>query len=120
MWLNRVWKGLCNDLGVMAFVVVSVALQVGCDKNYETTLAIEKPTDVYAIDQLPTAPPAPDAEPLETKAELGKVIRVLKPGETAKAIGIFHGKGHDALHVKLTDGTEGLIIAGDTFTAVSP
>ncbi len=100
--------------------MLSVAVQVGCEKNYEATLAIEKSTEVYAIDQLPSAPAVSDAEPSETKAELGKVIRVLKPGETAKAIGVFHGTGFDAIHVKLADGTEGLIIAGDTFTAVSP
>jgi len=100
--------------------MLSVAFQVGCEKNYEATLAIEKSTDVYAIDQLPSAPAASDAEPSEKRAELGKVIRVLKPGERVKAIGVLHGTGFDAIHVKLADGTEGLIIAGDTFTAVAP
>jgi len=120
MWLNAVRRQLCNHLGVLVFVALSAAVQVGCDKNYEATLAIEKPTEVYAIEQMPSAPSSSESEPSETKAELGKVIRVLKPGETVKAIGVFHGKGYDAFHVKLIDGTEGLIIAGDTFTATSP
>ena len=120
MWLNSIVRGFREYLTVLVLIVLSVAVQVGCDKNYETTLAIEKPTNVYAIDQLPSAPSTSDSETSETKAELGKVIRVLKPGDTAKAIGVLHGKGYDALQVKLTDGTEGLIIAGDTFTAIAP
>ena len=98
----------------------SVVIQVGCEQKYEATLAIEQSTEVYAIDQLPSAPAASDAEPSEKRAELGKVIRVLKPGERVKAIGVLHATGFDAIHVKLADGTEGLIIAGDTFTAVAP
>lgn len=120
MRLNAVGRWLRNHVGVLVLVVLSMTVQVGCDTKYETTLAIEKPTNVYAIDQLPSAPATSDSEPSETKAELGKVIRVLKPGDTAKAIGVLHGKGYDALQVKLADGTEGLIIAGDTFTAIAP
>ena len=119
MWLNTVVRRHCDQLAVVVFVALSAAVQVGCDNNYEATLSIEKPTEVYAIDQITPSSSSSESEPPDTKAELGKVIRVLKAGETAKAIGVFHGKGYDAFHVKLADGTEGLIIAGDTFTATS-
>ena len=49
----------------------------------------------------------------------GKVIAILKASETARAIGVYHGKDFDAFQVRLADGTEGLIIAGDTFNVVS-
>ena len=119
MGLKIEWGRLRDRLGVLILVALGAAVPVGCENTYEATLAIEKPTEVYAIDQIPSGSPSPESEPSDTKAELGKVIRVLKPGETAKAIGVYHGKGYDAFHVKLTDGTEGLIIAGDTFTATS-
>lgn len=121
MWLNAEWKQFRDHLLVLVVVALSAAVQVGCDNNYEATLSIEKPTEVYAIEQVSSASSSSsESEPSDTKAELGKVIRVLRPGETVKAIGVFHGKGFDAFHVKLADGTEGLIIAGDTFTATSP
>jgi len=120
MWVKSECTRLRDHLGVLMCVVLSAAIQVGCDNTYEATLAIEKPTEVYAINQVPSAAPTSESEPSDTKAELGKVIRVLKPGEAAKAIGVYHGKGYDAFHVKLSDGTEGLIIAADTFTATSP
>jgi len=119
-----VLKVIAGRIGARLTAAVVMALcaavHVGCDKSYEATLSIEKPTEVYAIEQMPSASTSSDSEPSDTKAELGKVIRVLKPGETAKAIGVFHGKGYDAFYVKLADGTTGLIIAGDTFTAKSP
>jgi len=122
MWLDTAWGRLRDYLGMLVLVALSVGIQVGCDKSYEATLSIEKQTEVYAIEQIPSSSSSsePESEPSDTRAELGKVIRVLKPGETAKAIGVYHGKGYDAFHVKLADGTEGLIIAGDTFTATSP
>jgi hypothetical protein len=49
----------------------------------------------------------------------GKFIAILKASETARTIGVYHGKDFDAFQVRLADGTEGLIIAGDTFKVVS-
>jgi len=110
------WGWFRNHLALVILLVMSMAIQVGCDSR-ETILSIQKPTDVYGINQ--TSSPPSESESSEVKVEPGKVIRVLKPGETAKAIGVYHGKEFDAFHVKLDDGTEGLIIAGDTFTATS-
>lgn len=33
--------------------------------------------------------------------------------------GVYHGQNHDGFKVMLGDGTEGLIMAGDTFTVLS-
>jgi hypothetical protein len=49
----------------------------------------------------------------------GQVTATLKAGETAKAVGVYHGQDYDGFKVKLADGTEGLIIAADTFKVVS-
>ena len=116
MRLNMIWRRLRNHLTVVAFMGLSVALQVGCG-NHDTVLTIQKPTEVYGIN--PTSSPQAESDSSEMKVEPGKVLRVLKAGETAKAIGVYHGKDFDAFHVKLDDGTEGLIIASDTFTASS-
>ncbi len=116
MWPKTVSRRLRVHLAVGALVVLSAAFQVGCGDR-ETILSIEKPTDVYGINQISSLPS--ESESSDTKVEPGKVIRVLKAGETAKAIGIYHGKDYDAFHVKLADGAEGLIIAGDTFTVTS-
>ncbi len=43
----------------------------------------------------------------------------LKTGETEKVAGVYHGQNSDGFQVKLVDGTEGLIIAEDTFKLVS-
>lgn len=43
----------------------------------------------------------------------------LNAGETARAVGVYHDQDYDGFKVKLADGTEGLIIAGDTFKVVS-
>ena len=116
MWSKTVSRRLRMHLAVGAFVALIAAFQVGCGDR-ETILSIEKPTDVYGISQI-SSPPS-ESESSDTKVEPGKVIRVLKAGETAKAIGVYHGEDYDAFHVKLADGTEGLIIVGDTFTATS-
>ena len=74
---------------------------------------IEKPTEVYAVTQAVSTPdPSMNIQP-------GKVIATLTSGETAKAIGVYHGQDHDGFKVKPADGTEGIIIAGDTFTVTS-
>ncbi len=44
---------------------------------------------------------------------------MLKAGETARTVGVYHGKDYDAFQIELADGTEGLIIAADTFRVVS-
>lgn len=75
---------------------------------------IEKPTEVRSIDRAQTSSDAQSAS-----FQPGHVMTTLKAGETAKAIGVYHGTDHDAFHVKLPDGTEGLIFAGETFKVVS-
>jgi hypothetical protein len=113
MWLNAVARRLRNRFTVIAVVVCSAVIPVGCD-NRETILSIEKPTEVLSIEQAPAS-----SEAANTSVQPGKVIAILKPGETARAIGVYHGTDHDAFHVKLPDGTEGLIFAGDTFKVTS-
>lgn len=98
---------------VMILVTASAAIPVGCD-NRETLLLIEQPTEVHSIDPTPDSPDSQSGS-----FQPGHVIAILKVGETARAIGVYHGKEHDAFHVKLADGTEGLVIAGDTFKVVS-
>ncbi len=113
MWLNTVARGFRNHLKVVALVALSTAITVGCD-NRETILVIEKPTEVHSIEQSPSSPASSSAN-----LEPGKVIVTLKAGETARAVGVYHGQDYDGFKVKLADGTEGLIIAGDTFKVVS-
>ena len=105
-------KQLCDRAIVIAFLVLYAAVSVGCS-DHESILVIEKPTEVHAITQAASAPdPSMNIQP-------GRVIATLKAGETAKAIGVYHGQDHDGFKVKLADGTEGIIIAGDTFTVTS-
>ena len=113
MWLNAVARRLRTHSTVVALLLCSAALAGGCD-NRETVLSIEKPTEVLSIEQAPAS-----SEAANTSVQPGKVITILKAGESAKAIGVYHGTDHDAFHVKLPDGTEGLIFAGDTFKVVS-
>ncbi len=105
-------KKLCDRAIVIAFLVLYAAVSVGCGEK-ENILVIEKPTEVHAITQAASAPdPSMNIQP-------GRLIATLKAGETAKAIGVYHGQDHDGFKVKLADGTEGIIIAGDTFTVTS-
>lgn len=97
---------------MIAFVGLSVLTPFGCN-NPETVLVIEKPTEVYSIIQTSSA-----GDP-NTNVQPGNVIATLQAGDTARAIGVYHGTDHDAFHVKLPDGTEGLIFAGDTFKVTS-
>ena len=110
MWSNAVARRFRDRVMVMILVTASAAISVGCD-NRETLLLIEQPTEGHSID------PTPDAQ--GASVQPGHVIAILKVGETARAIGAYHGKEYDAFHVKLADGTEGLVIAGDTFKVVS-
>nr|WP_140393944.1 hypothetical protein [Nitrospira cf. moscoviensis SBR1015] len=104
---------LRNRFTIVALAVCSAVMPVGCD-NRETILSIEKPTEVLSIEKSPVS-----SEAANTSVQPGKVIAILKAGETARAIGVYHGTDHDAFHVKLPDGTEGLIFAGDTFKVTS-
>jgi hypothetical protein len=112
MWLNAVARGLRNHFTVVALAVCSAVIPIGCD-NRETILLIEKPTEVLSIEQASSSGSA------NTNVQPGKVIATLKAGETARAVGQYHGQDHDGFQVKLADGTEGLILAGDTFKVTS-
>jgi hypothetical protein len=113
MWLIAVAKRFCDHLIVVALMVFGAVISVGCGDR-ETTLMIEKPTEVHSIDQ--TASPS---ESTSANVQPGHVIATLRAGETARAVGVYHGQDYDGFKVKLADGTEGLIIAGDTFKVVS-
>ena len=105
-------KQVCDRAIVIAFLILYAAVSVGCGEK-ENILVIEQPTQVHAITQASTAPdPSMNVQP-------GKVIATLKAGETAKAIGVYHGQDHDGFKVTLADGTEGIILAGDAFTVTS-
>lgn len=115
MWLNALARRFRGRLIVVVFLVLSTAIQVGCG-NRETVLVlmIEKPTEVLSIEQAPSS-----SESASTSFQPGKVIATLKAGETVRAVGVYHGKDYDAFKVELANGTEGLIVAGDTFKVVS-
>ena len=98
---------------MVALVVFSTVIPVGCGDR-ETILMIEQPTEIHSITKTPASP-----ESTSTNVLPGKVIATLKAGETARAIGVYHGEDYDGFKVKLADGTEGLIIAGDTFKVMS-
>lgn len=93
-------------------LVLSLVLVVGCGER-ENMLLIEKPTEVYAITQAVLA-----SDP-NTNIQPGNVIARLKAGETANVVAVYHGQTHDGFKVTLADGTEGLIMAGDTFKVTS-
>ena len=112
MWLRTVMGKLCAHLRGFVILAVCSVMFTGCGEK-ENILVIEKPTEVHAITQAAAASdPSMNIQP-------GKVIATLKSGETAKAIGVYHGQDHDGFKVKLADGTEGIIIASDTFTVTS-
>jgi hypothetical protein len=98
---------------VVALVAFGAFISAGCGDR-ETILMIEKPTEIHSITQASAAPDSSSPSLLP-----GHIIATLNAGETARAVGVYHGNDHDAFHVKLADGTEGLIIAGDTFKVVS-
>lgn len=105
-------KQLCDRAIVIAFLVLYAAVSVGCS-DHESILVIEKPTEVYAITQAASAPDQ------NVNIEPGKVITTLQAGETANVVAVYHGQAHDGFKVKLANGTEGLIMAGDTFKVTS-
>ena len=108
MWMKTATSKPGSDYAVFLLLVVWTAMVTGCGER-ENVLVIEKTTEVYAITQAASTPdPNLNIEP-------GKVIATLKAGETASVIAVYHGQAHDGFKVKLVDGTEGLIMAGDTF-----
>lgn len=113
MWLHAVKRRFCECFAVPALLIMSAALILGCDHR-ETILVVEKPTEVHSIDQTPSSSDSQSAG-----FQPGKVITILKAGETATAVGVYHGQDHDGFKIKLADGTEGLILAGDTFRVVT-
>ena len=112
MWLKVIGKRICSRFALIVFVGLNVSASVGCS-NPETVLVIEKPTEVYSIMQTAAA------EDPNTNVQPGKVIATLRAGEAARAVGVYHGDGHDGFKVTLADGTQGLILAGDTFRVTS-
>jgi hypothetical protein len=113
MWIKTVARPFRDRFMAVALLTLCAAIPIGCE-NREMTLMIEKPTVVHSIDQTPSSSDSQSAS-----VQPGKVITILKAGETARAIGVYHGQDHDGFKVKLADGTEGIIIAGDTFKVVS-
>lgn len=113
MRLNTIEIRFHKRLAITALLILSAAISVGCD-NRKTILVIEQPTEVHSIAQSPSSPAS-----ASTSLEPGKVIATLKAGETVKATGVYHGQDYDGFKVKLADGAEALIIAGDTFKVVS-
>jgi hypothetical protein len=111
MEVRTIAKRVCAQLTGAAVVALSIAFSIGCDSR-ETVLVIEKPTEVHRIIQTSSQDPS-------TNVQLGNVIATLQAGERARAVGVYHGQDHDGFHVKLADGTEGLILAGDTFKVTS-
>lgn len=112
MWVKAAMSKTGSDYAVFLFLVVWTAIITGCGER-ENVLVIEKPTEVHAITQAASAPdPNVNIEP-------GKVIATLKAGETASLVAVYHGQAHDGFKVKLVDGTEGLILAADTFKVTS-
>lgn len=113
MRLIAVVERLCDHFTVVALVAFGAFVLVGCGDR-ETILMIEKPTEILSLTQAPASPESPSGS-----IQPGHVITTLHTGETAKAVGVYHGQDYDGFKVKLADGTEGLIIAGDTFKVVS-
>ncbi|OQW30241.1 MAG: hypothetical protein A4E19_11655 [Nitrospira sp. SG-bin1] len=112
MWMLTARRQIHHSLAGPIFLILSTVLSVGCGDR-ETILVIEQPTEVHAITH------ASSSQDPSTNVQPGNVIATLKAGETAKAAGVYHGEDHDGFKVKLADGTEGLIMAGDTFKVVS-
>lgn len=113
MWLMAVANRFRNHLTVVALVVFGALIPVGCGDR-ETILMIEQQTEIHSIVLTPPSPESTGTNVLPVK-----VIATLKAGETARAVGVYHGQDHDGFKVKLGDGTEGIIIAGDTFKVVT-
>jgi hypothetical protein len=112
LWLT-ITRRLCDGCTLAAGVIFIAVVHAGCSER-ENILEIVKPTDVRSIEQSSSSPGS-----ASTGLEPGKVVATLKAGETARVVGVYHGQDSDGFKVKLADGTEGLILAGDTFKVVS-
>ncbi|MDR4470055.1 MAG: hypothetical protein MRJ68_17440 [Nitrospira sp.] len=97
----------------MGSIILITAISAGCGER-ENFLEIEMPTEVRSIEQLSSP-----AGTVNTGVEPGKIVVILQAGETAHVVAVYHGENFDGFKVKLADGTEGLILAGDTFRFVS-
>lgn len=113
MRLLAVAKRFRDHFIVVALMAFCAFILVGCGDR-ETILMIEKPTEIHSITETSASP-----ESSSPSLQPGHVIAMLKAGETARAVGVYHGQDYDGFKVKLANGTEGLIIAGDTFKVVS-
>jgi len=98
---------------LMGSIILIAGISSGCGER-ENFLEIEMPTDLRSIE-----PASSSAGSASTGVEPGKVIATLKAGETAHVVAVYHGENFDGFKVKLSDGTEGLIMAGDTFKVVT-
>ena len=112
VWLD-ISSRWCNCRTLATGVILIAVLSAGCGER-ENMLEIVKPTEVRSIEQSSSSPGS-----ASVGIGPGKVIVTLKAGETARVLGVYHGQDHDGFKVKLADGTEGLILAGDTFKVVS-
>ncbi|MFO0701517.1 MAG: hypothetical protein U0236_20025 [Nitrospira sp.] len=112
MWSQDTVRAWHDRVVGACLLVLGLVLLDGCGER-ENVLVIEKPTEVHAITQAVSTP-----DP-NTNIEPGKVILMLKAGEMANVVAVYHGQAHDGFKVKLADGTEGLIMAGDTFKVTS-
>ena len=110
---NNVTSRLRNCCTLAGLVVLTAVISVGCGER-ENWLEAERPTEVRLIEQ---SSPSPGSA--STGVEPGKVVAILRPGETARVVAVYHGQDSDGFKVQLADGTEGLILAGDTFKVVS-
>lgn len=97
----------------MGSIIFIAVISAGCGER-ENFLEIEMPTDLRSIEQASSSTGS-----ASTGVEPGKVIATLKAGEKAHVVAVYHGENFDGFKVKLADGTEGLIMAGDTFKVVS-
>lgn len=112
--LSIVMRGRLRDCWILVGSIIFIAvISAGCGER-ENFLEIEMPTDLRSIEQASSSTGS-----ASTGVEPGKVITTLKPGETAHVVAVYHGENFDGFKVKLADGTEGLIMAGDTFKFVS-
>ena len=112
--LSIVMRGRLRDCwSLVGSIILITVISAGCGER-ENFLEIEMPTEVRSIEQLSSSPGA-----ASTGVEPGKVIATLKAGETAHVVAVYHGENFDGFKVKLADGTEGLILAGDTFKVVT-
>ena len=87
---------------MVVLFTLSVVLPGGCD-NREMILMIKRPTEGHSIDQTSASTSSSSSVSQSANVQPGKVMTTLKAGETARAVGVYHGKDLDAFQVKLAD-----------------